>query len=74
MLLSKTMFLIDVIRVQPLPNPNLQLTFENGFQGIVEMDRIVKKYNGVLGEKGTTVPFKSATKPGPLFCRGDGKS
>ena len=67
------MFLIDVIRVQPLPNPNLQLTFENGFQGIVEMDRIVKKYNGVLGEKGT-VPFKSATKPGPLFCRGDGKS
>jgi hypothetical protein len=42
------MFLIDVIRVQPLPNRHLELTFENGFQGIVEMDRIVKNYNGVF--------------------------
>ena len=42
------MFLIDVARVQPLPNRNLDLTFENGFQGIVEMDRVVKSYSGVF--------------------------
>lgn len=45
---SKTMFLFDVTRVQALPNRNLDLTFENGFHGIVEMDRIVKNYTGVF--------------------------
>jgi hypothetical protein len=29
------MFLIDVTRVQALPNRHLDLTFENGFHGIV---------------------------------------
>lgn len=42
------MFLIDVTRVYPLPNRNLDLTFENGFHGIVEMDRIVKNYIGIF--------------------------
>ncbi|OIQ72608.1 hypothetical protein GALL_457670 [mine drainage metagenome] len=42
------MFLIDVTRVQALPNRNLDLTFENGFHGIVEMDRVVKNYTGVF--------------------------
>ena len=41
------MFLIDVIRVQALPDRNLDLTFENGFHGIVDMDRVVKNYTGV---------------------------
>jgi hypothetical protein len=42
------MFLFDVTRVQALPNRNLDLIFENGFHGIVEMDRIVKNYTGVF--------------------------
>ncbi len=42
------MFLIDVTHVQPLPNRNLDLTFEDGFHGIVEMDRVVKNYTGVF--------------------------
>ncbi len=42
------MFLIDVTRVYPLPNSNLNLTFENGFHGIVEMDRILKNYIGIF--------------------------
>lgn len=42
------MFLFDVTRVQALPNRNLDLTFENGFHGIVEMDRVVKNYTGVF--------------------------
>jgi hypothetical protein len=42
------MFLIDVTSVRPLPNRNLDLTFENGVHGIVEMDRVVKNYTGVF--------------------------
>ena len=42
------MFLIDVTGVQALPNRVLDLTFENGFHGIVELDRIVQKYTGVF--------------------------
>ena len=42
------MFLIDVTNVQPLPNRNLDLTFENGVHGIVEMDTVVKNYTGVF--------------------------
>ena len=42
------MFLIDVTHVQALPNRNLDLTFENGFHGIVEMDLVVKNYTGVF--------------------------
>ncbi len=42
------MFLFDVTRVQPLPDRNLDLTFENGFHGVVEVDRVVKNYTGVV--------------------------
>jgi GDP-D-mannose dehydratase len=42
------MFLIDVTQVQALPNRTLDLTFDNGFHGIVDMDRIVKNYTGVF--------------------------
>ena len=42
------MFLFDVIRVQALPNRNLELTFENGFHGKVAIDQIVKSYTGVF--------------------------
>ena len=42
------MFLIDVTHASPLPNRSLSLTFENGFQGIVELDRVVKNYTGVF--------------------------
>ena len=42
------MFLIDVTQVQALPNRNLNLTFENGVHGIVEMDRVIKNYTGVF--------------------------
>ena len=42
------MFLFDVTRVEPLPNRNLDLTFENGFHGVVEVDWVVKNYTGVF--------------------------
>ena len=42
------MYLIDVTHARALPNRSLSLTFENGFQGIVELDRVVKNYTGVF--------------------------
>jgi len=42
------MFLIDIIAVSPLPNRQLELTFENGLRAIVEMDRVVKSYTGIF--------------------------
>jgi hypothetical protein len=42
------MFLIDITAVRPLPNRQLELTFENGLLAIVEMDRLLKSYTGVF--------------------------
>lgn len=42
------MFLIDIIAVCPLPNRQLELTFENGLRAIVEMDRVVNNYTGIF--------------------------
>lgn len=42
------MMLIDVTHVRTLPNRILELTFENGFQGRVEMDKILNSYTGVF--------------------------
>jgi hypothetical protein len=55
------MFLIDVTRVQALPNRNLDLTFENGFHAIVEMDQIVKNYTGVFAPLLQDAYFKQVT-------------
>lgn len=42
------MFLIDIIAVHPLPNRQLDMTFENGLRAIVEMDRVLKNYTGIF--------------------------
>lgn len=42
------MFLIDIIAVRPLPNRQLDMTFENGLRAIVEMDRVLKNYTGIF--------------------------
>ena len=55
------MFLIDVTHVQPFPNRNLDLTFEDGFHGIVEMDRVVKNYTGVFAPLLQDDYFKKVT-------------
>jgi hypothetical protein len=55
------MFLIDVTQVHALPNRNLDLTFENGFHGIVDMDRVVKNYTGVFAPLLQDEYFKQVT-------------
>jgi hypothetical protein len=42
------MFLIDVTDVHALPNRQLELTFEDGVHGTVEMDQILRNYSGVF--------------------------
>ncbi len=42
------MFLIDVTDVHALPNRQLELTFEDGVHGKVEMDQILRNYSGVF--------------------------
>jgi hypothetical protein len=55
------MFLFDVTRVQALPNRHLDLTFENGFHGVVEMDLVVKNYTGVFAPLLQDDYFKQVT-------------
>jgi hypothetical protein len=55
------MFLFDVTRVQALPNRHLDLTFENGFHGVVEMDLVVKNYIGVFAPLLQDDYFKQVT-------------
>ena len=42
------MFLIDVTHVNALPDRKLELVFEDGLRAVVEMDRVVQSYTGVL--------------------------
>lgn len=42
------MFLIDVTKVRPLENRELDLTFADGLHAIVAMDRVIEHYSGVF--------------------------
>lgn len=42
------MFMIDIIAASPLPNRQLNLTFENGLQAKIGLDQVVKSYTGVF--------------------------
>jgi len=42
------MFNLDVTQVQPLQQRRLALTFEDGLRAVVDMDSIVKTYQGVF--------------------------
>jgi hypothetical protein len=42
------MFLIDVIGVVPLSDRRLAVTFEDGLEAVLEMDGILKTYDGVF--------------------------
>ena len=42
------MFLIDVTKVHPLENRELDLTFADGLHTIVAMDRVIAHYSGIF--------------------------
>jgi len=42
------MFLIDVVDVTPLDGHNLDLTFKDGLRAVVDMDQVIKRFNGVF--------------------------
>lgn len=42
------MFMFDVTQVRPLPGRQLDLTFEDGLHAVVDLNLIVKRYEGVF--------------------------
>ncbi|MGH8590911.1 MAG: DUF2442 domain-containing protein [Gammaproteobacteria bacterium] len=42
------MFLIDVVEVKPLDGHNLELTFKDGLRAVVNMDQVIKRFDGVF--------------------------
>ena len=42
------MFFVDVVGVKPLHGRTLELIFEDGFAGAVDMDRVIGSYDGVF--------------------------
>lgn len=42
------MFLIDVVDVKPLEGHNLELTFQDGLRAVVDMDQVIKRFDGVF--------------------------
>jgi hypothetical protein len=42
------MFSIDVVEVRPLDGRRLQLTFQDGLTAEVDLDRIIKRFEGVF--------------------------
>ncbi|MGH8606089.1 MAG: DUF2442 domain-containing protein [Gammaproteobacteria bacterium] len=42
------MFLIDVVDVKPLDGHNLELTFKDGLRAVVNMDQVIKRFDGVF--------------------------
>ena len=44
------MFLIDITCVIPLENRKLNLTFADGLNAVVDMDRVISRYSGIFSE------------------------
>lgn len=42
------MFLIDVVDVRPLDGHQLELTFKDGLKAVVDLDRVIRSFDGVF--------------------------
>lgn len=42
------MFLIDVVGVKPLNEKKLELSFADGLKAVVDMDKVIHKFEGVF--------------------------
>lgn len=42
------MFLIDVVDVKPLEGHTLELTFKDGLRAVVDMDKVIERFDGVF--------------------------
>ena len=42
------MFLIDVVDVIPMDGHRLELTFKDGLKAVVDVDRIIQRFDGVF--------------------------
>ena len=42
------MFMIDVVDVRPLDAHKLELTFQDGLSAVVDLDRVIARFEGVF--------------------------
>jgi hypothetical protein len=42
------MFMIDVVDVRPLDGHKLELTFQDGLSAVVDLDRVIGRFEGVF--------------------------
>lgn len=42
------MFMLDVVKVRPLAGHCLEVTFEDGLTGTVDLDRLIDSYQGIF--------------------------
>jgi hypothetical protein len=42
------MFLIDVVDVKPLDGHKVELTFQDGLNAVVDLDRVITRFDGVF--------------------------
>lgn len=42
------MFMKDVVAVRPLENNCLELAFEDGLKGVIDLSRIIRRYEGIF--------------------------
>ena len=42
------MFLIDVVEVKPLDGHKLELTFQDGLNAVVDLERVITRFEGVF--------------------------
>lgn len=49
------MFLIDVVDVTPMDGHQLELTFKDGLKAVVDVDRIIQRFDGVFAPSRTPI-------------------
>jgi hypothetical protein len=54
------MFMIDVVGVKPLDGHKLELTFQDGLNAVVDLDRVITCFDGIFAPLNDPEYFRSA--------------
>ena len=52
------MFLIDVVEVTPRDGHQLELTFKDGLKAVVDLDKVIQRFEGVFAPLNDPVYFR----------------
>jgi hypothetical protein len=53
------MFMIDVVGVKPLDGHKLELTFQDGLNAVVDLDRVITRFEGIFAPLNDPDYFRS---------------